>query len=150
MQVDLSTLLSPIADVALEVFTTSRSNSLADVSSGSVTHPLVTLQQQQYPSSGRFLGAMTLNTLITTAALMDKETAGKVCNMFNVAAAAAAGADVQPSAGAGAVFAGGLMSALPADLQAAVLSVAASRPEGCELNMTGESTHRCNATVAAL
>lgn len=73
---------------------------------------------------------MSLNTLLTTAAVNDPVLAGQLCDRLSAAAAAAKG-DI------GAADAG-LMAQLQPDLQDAVLATAANHPKGCQPGMAGE------------
>lgn len=78
---------------------------------------------------------MTLNRLLTATALVEADTASKLCERFNAAVAAAAAGG---GGGADAADALAVLSHIHPDLQHAVLDVAAAQPPGCQLDWAGE------------
>lgn len=120
LQERLGEALAPVAAAALSAF------------EGAATPPLHSSSNDtsSHSSSDAFLGGMSLNRLLTATALVDADTANKLCTRFNQAVAAAGDA----AAGDAAV----LLPHIPPDLQHAVLDVAAAQPPGCQLDWSGE------------
>lgn len=110
--------LAPVAAAALSAF------------EGAATPLHSSNDASSHSSSDAFLGGMALNRLLTAAALVDADTANKLCTRFNQAVASAGDA----AAGDAAV----LLPHIPPDLQHAVLDVAAAQPPGCQLDWSGE------------
>lgn len=126
MQERVTSALAPVAAAALSAFASGQPNHSSSTSmnaSAAATHH----------TPDQFLGAMTLNRLLTATALLHAETANKLCNMFNAAAAG----------GGSTVAADVLLSGLHPDLQHAVLDVAAAQPPGCQLDWAGGCAFIC-------
>lgn len=120
----LAAALSPVAAAAMSAFA-------VEAAPGSVSNNITA----QYHTHDQFLGAMSLNRILTATALLDADTASKLCALFNQAAAAEAEASGGSTA---AVDASLLLSSIHPDLQHAVLDVAAAQPPGCQLDWSGK------------
>lgn len=114
----MAAALAPVATTALSTFSSSPASAAANASS-----------PRSYASPDQFLGAMSLNRLLTATALVDAGTAGKLCTMFNKAVGAAG--DITAEAAV-------VLSHIDPDLQHAVLDVVTAQPPGCQLDWSGE------------